>query len=65
MSAVLARAWSARYWKPLQTGAADGDDDTGTVATLAGLPPERVHAPVRCTATRPPRNAPRRWKENA
>ncbi|OVZ60830.1 dethiobiotin synthase [Pigmentiphaga sp. NML080357] len=45
VSAVLARAWNADYWKPLQTGVATEPDDTGTVATLAGLPPARIHAP--------------------
>lgn len=44
-SAVLAHAWQADYWKPLQTGLADEAGDTDTVARLAGLPPERTHAP--------------------
>lgn len=47
VSAALCAAWNAAYWKPVQTGAADGDDDTATVAHLAGLPPERVFAPGR------------------
>lgn len=47
VSALLCRAWNAAYWKPLQTGAADGDDDTRTVADLAGLPPQRTFAPAR------------------
>ena len=47
VSALLCRAWNAAYWKPLQTGAADGDDDTRTVAALAGLPPERTFPPAR------------------
>ena len=45
VSAVLARAWQADYWKPLQTGVATEPDDTGTVARLADLAPERIHAP--------------------
>src|SRR5215510_8943651 len=45
-AACLARAWQAGYWKPVQTGAAAGDDDTATVAALAGLPPARVFAPA-------------------
>jgi len=47
VSAALCAAWGAAYWKPVQTGAADGDDDTATVAHLAALPPERVFAPGR------------------
>ncbi|MCQ9156030.1 dethiobiotin synthase [Acidomonas methanolica] len=41
-SAVLARAWGAHYWKPLQSGLADEPGDTPTVAALTGcvaLPP--------------------------
>jgi dethiobiotin synthase len=45
-AACLARAWQAGYWKPVQTGAAAGDDDTATVAILAGLPQARVFAPA-------------------
>ncbi|HUL08123.1 MAG TPA: dethiobiotin synthase, partial [Candidatus Acidoferrum sp.] len=45
-AACLARAWRAGYWKPVQTGLATGDDDTVTVSALAGLPAERVVAPV-------------------
>lgn len=45
VSAVLARAWQADYWKPLQTGVAVEPGDSATVAQLAGLPPERIHAP--------------------
>jgi len=36
------RAWQASYWKPVQSGTADGDDDTATVVRLAT--PAR-HAP--------------------
>jgi dethiobiotin synthase len=46
VAACLARAWQAGYWKPVQTGTATGDDDTATVAALAGLAAERVFAPV-------------------
>lgn len=46
VSAVLARAWDADYWKPVQTGRAESEGDTATVARLAGLPPERLHPPA-------------------
>ena len=46
-SAVLCAALGAAYWKPLQTGAADGDNDTAEVTRLADLPPGRVFAPAR------------------
>lgn len=46
VSAVLARAWDADYWKPVQTGLAEEAGDTATVAALAGLGPERLHAPA-------------------
>jgi malonyl-CoA O-methyltransferase len=46
VSAVLARAWNADYWKPFQTGVAEEAGDTETVARLAQLPPERLHAPA-------------------
>lgn len=46
ISACLARAWDAAYWKPLQTGMKDEPGDTPTVATLAALPSERVHTPA-------------------
>lgn len=45
--AALCLAWGAAYWKPVQTGAAAGDDDTARVAHLAALPPSRVFAPGR------------------
>ncbi|CAM4361344.1 ATP-dependent dethiobiotin synthetase BioD [Kerstersia similis] len=45
VSAVLAHAWQADYWKPLQTGLAEESGDTETVARLAWLPPERLHPP--------------------
>src|SRR5258706_15357293 len=43
-AACLARAWHASYWKPVQSGTADGDNDTATVVRLAGLGADR-HAP--------------------
>ncbi|AZY53165.1 dethiobiotin synthase [Bordetella avium] len=46
VSALLTRAWQADYWKPLQTGLAEESGDSATVAALARLPPERLHAPA-------------------
>jgi malonyl-CoA O-methyltransferase len=46
VSAVLAKAWGADYWKPVQTGLAEEVGDTATVAALARLPPDRLHPPV-------------------
>ncbi len=46
VSACLAGAWNAAYWKPVQTGLADDPGDSATVTSLAGLPAERVFAPV-------------------
>lgn len=43
VSAVLAKAWGADYWKPLQTGLAEEAGDSPTVAALAGV---RVHPPA-------------------
>ncbi len=45
IAACLVRQLGADYWKPAQTGTEDGDDDTATVATLAALPPDRIHPP--------------------
>ena len=45
VSACLARAWDADYWKPVQTGLAEDEGDTATVARLAGLEPARLHPP--------------------
>ena len=41
----IARAWGARYWKPVQTG---DDDDTATVRALAGAEcaPVGFHFPL-------------------
>lgn len=45
VAACLARAWGARYWKPIQTGTASEPEDSATVAALAGLDDGRVHPP--------------------
>lgn len=45
VSACLAKAWGADYWKPVQTGLAEERGDTATVAELAGLDPGRLHPP--------------------
>jgi malonyl-CoA O-methyltransferase len=50
VSACLARAWGADYWKPVQTGLAEEPGDTRTVAELAGLGPDRLHPPARAFA---------------
>lgn len=46
VSAILARAWNADYWKPVQTGVSEEPGDTETVAQLARLPAERLHLPA-------------------
>lgn len=46
VSAVLACAWHADYWKPLQTGVAEEPGDSETVTRLAQLEPARLHAPA-------------------
>ncbi len=46
VSACLVRAWSAEYWKPLQTGLDDDPGDSATVRILAGLPAHRLHPPA-------------------
>ena len=45
VSACLARAWDADYWKPVQTGLAEDEGDTAAVSRLVGLPAERLHPP--------------------
>jgi dethiobiotin synthase len=45
-AACLVRAWQASYWKPVQSGTAVGDDDTATVARLAGLSGDRLAPPA-------------------
>ncbi|CAK0753842.1 ATP-dependent dethiobiotin synthetase BioD [uncultured Gammaproteobacteria bacterium] len=46
-AACLVKAWNARYWKPIQTGLAEPDnDDSATVARLTELPPERLIPPA-------------------
>ncbi len=46
VSACLARAWSAEYWKPLQTGLDADPGDSAVVLGLAGLPADRLHPPA-------------------
>lgn len=46
VSAVLARAWDANYWKPLQTGISQEAGDTETVAMLARRRPDQLHPPA-------------------
>ncbi len=46
VSALLARAWDADYWKPLQTGVAQEPGDTETVAMLARRRPDQLHPPA-------------------
>jgi malonyl-CoA O-methyltransferase len=46
VSAVLAKAWGAGYWKPVQTGLAEEPGDTATVVALTRLPPDGLHPPV-------------------
>ncbi|MFT9296668.1 MAG: dethiobiotin synthase [Gluconobacter sp.] len=46
VSAILTKAWTATYWKPLQTGLSDEAGDTSTVKTLAALPPDRIIPPA-------------------
>ena len=46
VSACLAKAWGADYWKPVQTGLAEEPGDTAVVAALAELALERLHPPV-------------------
>ena len=45
VSAVLARAWDADYWKPVQTGLEEDLGDTAAVAELAGQAAGRIIAP--------------------
>jgi len=46
ISAILAKAWGADYWKPFQTGVAAAPDDTGTVAALLGPGRHVLHPPA-------------------
>lgn len=45
-SACLVKAWSADYWKPVQTGVAVDRGDGPTVTDLAGLTPDRLLPPA-------------------
>jgi malonyl-CoA O-methyltransferase len=44
VSACLVHRWSADYWKPVQTGLAEDEADSVTVARLAGAA-ARIHPP--------------------
>lgn len=57
LAAVLCRTLAATYVKPVQTGTADGDDDAGLVAALAGA---EVHRGVAFTEPLAPAVAARR-----
>jgi malonyl-CoA O-methyltransferase len=46
VSACLTRAWNALYWKPLQTGLAEEEGDTPTVARLTGVEDARILPPA-------------------
>lgn len=46
VAACLVRAWDGRYWKPVQTGAAEDVSDTETVCWLADIGAERWHPPA-------------------
>ncbi|MFT8432281.1 dethiobiotin synthase [Acetobacter orientalis] len=46
VSACLVKAWNALYWKPLQSGLAEEEGDTATVAHLAGCAPTDITPPV-------------------
>ena len=43
--ACLVRRFGADYWKPVQTGLAEDDGDSQTVARLAEAAPRRIHTP--------------------
>ncbi|MHA1539227.1 MAG: dethiobiotin synthase [Alphaproteobacteria bacterium] len=45
-SAALCRALDADYYKPVQSGIADGDDDCKVVQDLTGLSDARIHRPI-------------------
>lgn len=51
VSAWLVRGWQADYWKPVQSGLADGRD-ADVVRALSGAGPERIH-PSRWELTAP------------
>ncbi len=44
-SAALVRRWGAAYWKPVQTGLAQDEADTRTVARLSGAATHLLHPP--------------------
>jgi dethiobiotin synthetase len=43
VSAILTTGLEADYWKPVQTGVAEGDSDRAWVTQVLGLPEHRVH----------------------
>ena len=45
VSAALVRRWGADYWKPVQTGLAEDEADTDTVARLSDASSGRLRAP--------------------
>ncbi len=61
VAAMLTLALDAVYWKPVQSGTAEGTD-TATVAALTGLGPEQLRPrALRADASRCRRTAPRNW----
>ena len=46
VAAWLMRALDGDYWKPVQTGLAEGDSDSETVRRLSGFHGDRFHAPT-------------------
>lgn len=46
VAACLVKAWSAEYWKPMQTGLDVEPGDSETVLDLSGIDPAHVHPPA-------------------
>lgn len=46
VSACLVKAWSAEYWKPMQTGLDMEPGDSETVLALSGADPALLHPPA-------------------
>ena len=53
VSAILAKAWGADYWKPYQTGVESAPGDTETVAALLGPSGGHVLHPPACVLRAP------------
>lgn len=53
VSAILAKAWGADYWKPYQTGVESAPGDTETVAALLGPGGGHVLHPPACVLRAP------------